>query len=210
MHDQRDSGGGEPRDPGWGAFYHYTLGREPRPLFVRGMQILRDSGAAPGQAVEVGFGDGEETLALLSAGWRVVAIDSAPEARDVLRPRVPPELVDHLQIRSSPAQDTALPRFDLLYAGYSLPFLGPEAFDRFLAHALERANPGGHLVINLFGTHDTWADRPGMRFHKRSDVEGLLAGLDVLLLDEIEEDGMSFLGPKHWHTFDIVARRRAG
>ena len=46
-----------------------------------------------------------------------------------------------------------------------------------------------------------------MRFHERADVDRLLDGFDVIVLDETEQDGMSFLGPKHWHTFDVVARR---
>jgi len=207
MADDRDAASAAPSDASWAEYYQHTLGREPRPPFVRGMQILRDEGVTPGQAVEVGFGDGEETLALLFAGWRVVAIDSSPEAAEILLPRVPADVIDRLEVRSSPAEDTELPTFDLLYAGYALPFLASDAFDRFWAHALDRANPGAYLVVNLFGTHDTWAGRPDMRFHERAEVEWLIGGLDVLVLDETEEDGMSFLGPKHWHTFDVVARR---
>jgi hypothetical protein len=45
-----------------------------------------------------------------------------------------------------------------------------------------------------------------MAFVERESVADLVEGLDVLVFDEIEEDGGSFLGPKHWHTFDIVAR----
>jgi Methyltransferase domain len=204
-----DGGSPTPSDPNWADYYQHTLGREPRPPFVRGMRILRDGGVKPGQAVEVGFGDGEETLALLAAGWRVLAIDPSAEAAEVLSPRVSAELVDRLEIRTAPAERTELPPFDLLYAGYALPFLAPEAFDRFWAHALDRANPGAFFVVNLFGTRDTWAGRPGMRFHERAEVERLMNGLDVVAFDEIEQDGMSFLGPKHWHTFDIVARRLA-
>ncbi len=36
----------------------------------------------------------------------------------------------------------------------------------------------------------------------------LLDGLDILRLEETERDGHAFSGPKHWHTFDILARRR--
>jgi hypothetical protein len=210
MADDHDPVAAVPSDASWADFYRHALGREPRRPFVRGMQVLRDAGVRPGQAVEVGFGDGEETLALLITGWRVLAIDSSPAAADVLRPRVPAELVDRLEIRSTPAEDTDLPRFDLLYAGYTLPFLAPAAFERFWAHAIERANPGGYIVVNLFGTRDSWAGRPGMRFHERAEVERLVDRLDVRALDETEEDGMSFLGPKHWHTFDVVARRPGG
>jgi hypothetical protein len=34
-------------------------------------------------------------------------------------------------------------------------------------------------------------------------------GLDIVVLDETEEDGMSFLGPKHWHVFDLIVRKPA-
>ena len=35
----------------------------------------------------------------------------------------------------------------------------------------------------------------------------LLDGLDILRLEETEQDGHAFSGPKHWHTFDILARK---
>jgi hypothetical protein len=57
------------------------------------------------------------------------------------------------------------------------------------------------------GTHDTWADDPDLTFHARHQVEALLDGLDILRLEETERDGHAFSGPKHWHTFDILARK---
>jgi hypothetical protein len=209
MADDRDPASAAPPDASWADYYQHTLGRELRPPFVRGLRVPREAGVRPAQAVEVGFGDGEETLALLAAGWRVLAIDASPQAAEVLRPRAPVGLADRLEIRSTPVEDTELPPFDLLYAGYTLPFFAQEAFDRFWAHALDRANPGGYFVVNLFGTHDTWVGRPGMRFHERAQVERLVDGLDIVVLDEAEEDGMSFLGPKHWHVFDMIVRKPA-
>ncbi len=40
-------------------------------------------------------------------------------------------------------------------------------------------------------------------------MEALLDGLEIIELTEVEEDGGSFVGPTHWHVFDIVARRPA-
>ena len=89
MADDRDPAWAAPPEASWADYYQHTLGRELRPPFVRGVRVLREAGVGPAQAVEVGFGDGEETLALLAAGWRVLAIDASPEAAEVLRPRVP-------------------------------------------------------------------------------------------------------------------------
>jgi hypothetical protein len=46
-----------------------------------------------------------------------------------------------------------------------------------------------------------------MTFCARHQVEVLLDGLDILRLEETERDGRAFSGPKHRHTFDILARK---
>ena len=50
--------------------------------------------------------------------------------------------------------------------------------------------------MNLFGTHDTWAGRPYMRFHERPQVERLVDGLDIVVLDETEERRAVVPGPQ--------------
>jgi SAM-dependent methyltransferase len=191
----------------WPAYYRATLGREPRPLFWKGVAAIEATGVVPGQAVDIGFGDGTETLALLAAGWRVTAVDPAPAAAETLRSQAGEADADRLEILSAPAEQAELPPFDLLYAGYSLPFLDPASFDGFWAGVRDRLRPGGFLVVNFFGTHDSWYGREGMSFIEREALEPRLEGLDVLAIDEQDEDGNSFLGPKHWHVFDVVARR---
>ena len=47
----------------------------------------------------------------------------------------------------------------------------------------------------------------GMRFIDVDVVRRLVDGLELIALDEEEQDGNSFLGPKHWHVFDVIARR---
>jgi SAM-dependent methyltransferase len=193
--------------PDWPAFYRHNLGRQPRPLFMKGMDAARAAGVTPGQAVEIGFGDGTETLALLAEGWRVLAVDPTPQAEEVLLPRVPPEARDRLDVRIAPAQAVQLPQFDLLYAGYALSFLTPADFRRFWADVRALLRPGGVVIVNLFGIRDTWAGDAFMTFVERDEVVRMVAGLEVLALDEEDSDGDSFVGPKHWHVFDVVARR---
>ena len=197
-------------DPDWAAYYRHTIGREPRPLFARGTAALAAARTEPGQAVEVGFGDGTETIALLQAGWRVLAIDATPQAADVLAARVPAGAEDRLEVRVASAASVDLPPFDLLYAGYALSFLEPAAFGRFWTGVRDRLRPGGFVVVNIFGVRDSWAGDPdaaGMTFLDLDAVHRLLDGLEVIEIEEEDKDGDSFTGPKHWHVFDIVARR---
>jgi precorrin-6B methylase 2 len=195
------------REPDWAAYYRHTLGRDARPLFARGIDALVAADVQPEQAVEVGFGDGTETLMLLGAGFRVLAIDSADAAADLLRPRVPARDADRLEIRIAPAEAVDLPPFDLLYSGYVLSFLAPEAFRRFWVGVRAHLRPGGFIVANIFGVHDTWATERDMTFVDLDGLHRLLDGLEVLEIREEDQDGDSFSGPKHWHLFDVIARR---
>lgn len=47
-----------------------------------------------------------------------------------------------------------------------------------------------------------------MTFHTRGEVDMLVEGLEVLRLREEEADGVAFSGPKHWHVYHLIARRR--
>jgi SAM-dependent methyltransferase len=196
--------------PDWPAYYRHSSGREPRPLFVKGTALAAEAGVRPGQAIEIGFGDGTESLALLRAGWRLLAVDPTPQAADYLREQAPPDVADRLDIRTAPAEAVDLPPFDLLYAGYVLSFLETNEFRRFWTGVRAALRPGGVVIVNVFGTRDTWAGDPYMTFVDLDAVERMAAGLQVLALDEEDTDGDSFVGPKHWHVFDLVARRPPG
>ncbi|HYO43412.1 MAG TPA: hypothetical protein VES19_09460, partial [Candidatus Limnocylindrales bacterium] len=106
----------ESEETDWAAYYRYTLGRDPRPLFTRGMAAMAAAGVRPGTAVDVGFGDGTETMALLADGWQVTAIDSARAAAEVLEPRVPEAASARLTLLTAPAGAVELPPIDLLYS----------------------------------------------------------------------------------------------
>ncbi len=197
-------------EPDWAAYYRYTAGRAPRDLFERARAAWAETGREPGVAVEIGFGDGTETAELLAAGWRVLAIDAQQAAADVLEERVPPTQRDRLAIAVASAETVDLPPADLVYSGFSLPYLGPDLFPVAWRRLVDALAPGGLLVVNLFGDRDDYAGEPDVAFVDRADVERLLDGLEVVELDEHEEDAGSFGGPKHWHLFDIVAARPAG
>jgi trans-aconitate methyltransferase len=201
---------GQIEERSWEEFHKWSKGRDPRPLFVETVAKFdaKSGDARRLQAVDLGCGDGTETFALLDAGWEVLAIDSVPTAIASIQSKVPDDLQLQLETGIAAFEDLELSEADLVYAGYSLPFCRPEHFDRLWATIVACIRPDGRFAGQLFGPRDSWADRPEMTFHSSQQVESMLAvSFDIEALEEIDEDGEAMSGPKHWHVFDIMARR---
>jgi SAM-dependent methyltransferase len=199
---------GEQQEFTWEAYYKSLEGREPRPLFMEALAKFGNQSGHGLQAVDLGCGDGTETVALLEAGWSVLAIDSEPAAITYVQSKVPVDLQPQLQTRTESFESLELPKADMVYAGFSLPFCDPEYFDQMWANVTDHIRPGGRFVGQFFGTRDSWADERDMTFHSSQQVESMLAAnFEVEAFEEIDEDGNAFSGPKHWHIFDIIARK---
>ena len=47
-----------------------------------------------------------------------------------------------------------------------------------------------------------------MSFHTEDQVRALFDGFEIESFHEQEEDGSSASGPKHWHRFTVIARKK--
>ncbi|WP_460519282.1 class I SAM-dependent methyltransferase [Humibacter antri] len=197
----------------WSEFYTAQTGRALRPTFAAAMDAWREShGRTTGDAIDLGCGDGMESRALLASGWRVLAVDADPGVVERVTAGVPENERERLTVRRASFEELAgeeLPPVDLVYAGFALPFCSGDVFERLWAGIRSSLRPGGLFAGEVFGPHDDFATWPDVNTHDRADVDSLLDGLDVLLLQEDDRDGASFAGPKHWHVFHIVAAARS-
>lgn len=190
----------------WPAFLEKTRERPAWPL------VIEAAALAPGRrALDLGAGGGRDSRYLLGEAFHVTAVDASPDAGQILA-GLPHQ--GRLQVVVSRFEDFGFESYDLINAAFSLPFTPPEAFDRVFTSLRGALAADGIFCGQLFGTEDTWnqpgRSLPGVRltFHTRAQVERLLAGMEVLRLDERQEDGETALGEKkHWHVFTILARR---
>jgi tellurite methyltransferase len=194
------------RDSDWRDYYARVTGRPPRRTLLA---ALDGFGGVPGRAVDLGCGEGRDTIELLRRGWSVLAIDAEASAieRLLARPDRPPGAA--LETRVARFEETAWPEVDLVTASFALPLCPAEIFPALWARLLGSLPAGGRFAGQLFGERDEWRGEPGITHLSRAAVERLLEGCAVELFEEEETDTATPYGkPKHWHLFHIVARKR--
>ncbi|NVN62648.1 methyltransferase domain-containing protein [Pseudomonas putida] len=162
------------------------------------------------KAVDLGCGSGNETRALLQAGWDVLAIDREPAAIEMVHAIG----LDHPAAKLETATQwfesiEALPPSSLIHAGMALPFCHPDHFEKFWSVVTSALLPGGVFVGQLFGDKDDWASDPERTFHSESEARVLFQDLSLKAFKIHEYDGLSMRGTKHWHRFDVIAQKPA-
>ena len=197
-------------DDSWERYYRKTGDRPPRATLLFALDRF-DRELAPGDrrfAIDLGCGNGRDTIELLRRGWRVLGIDAEPKAIEGLRARADLPKDAALDTLVSRFGDATLPEADLVNSSFALPLVEPARFPDLWDGILAALRSGGRVSCQLYGDRDSWVGRPGMTFFTRGGVEALIEPLDVELFREEEDDSVTPRGEaKHWHIFHIVARK---
>ncbi len=190
---------------GWGEYYDKLGDRPPRKTVVAALDAFGET-PPDALAVDLGCGAGRDIVEILRRGWKVVAVDSEPEA------------LRQLEARELPGISPILARFEevplpigvqLVNSSFAMPLCEPERFHELWMRIAEALPAGGRFSGQWYGVRDSWAGRPGMTFLERDAALTLLNGFEIEMFDEEEADSTTPRGtPKHWHIFHIVARKR--
>ncbi len=195
------------RPDGWAAYYRTLRDRPPRKTLVRALDLF-DPPPGEARAIDLGCGDGRDIVEILRRGWRVVAVDSEPEALRQLAARNLPNS-DRITPMNARLDEVPLPiGLNLVNSSFAMPLCEPAAFHALWDRIRDALPSGGRFSGQWYGPRDSWLGRPGMTFVSRADAERQLDGLEVEMFDEEESDGVTPRGKsKHWHIFHIVARK---
>jgi SAM-dependent methyltransferase len=188
----------------WTEYYRKTEGRPPRPT----LRFALDRFAAPGFAVDLGCGEGRDTIELLRRAWSVLAIDAEAGAIEGLTARPDLPVAARLETRVARFEDAAWPEADLVNASFALFFCAAGAFDPLWRKIVGSLKPGGRFAGQLLGENDSWAGRRNVVIHDRVAVAGLLAGIHVEMHEIEETNSVTPRGEaKHWHIHHLVFSR---
>ena len=199
-----------PSGESWEDYYAKTGTRPPRRTLLFALDKF-DGEPGPADrrlAIDLGCGNGRDTIEILRRGWPVLAIDAEQTAIDGLLARPDLPRGSKIETRTTRFEDTALPGADLINSSFALPLVPADRFPALWAGIVAAVRPGGRISCQLYGDRDSWAGDPTITFFSRAEVEALLSDLETELFEEEEDDSVTPRGAKkHWHIFHIVARK---
>lgn len=184
-------------------YYKNTSNLPPSPLLIEALGYLESNGKT---ALDLGCGAGRDTKLLLEKGFQVTAMDSEASSKkyiDQLKPS------SSLTYTISTFEDFKYEHYDLINARYSLPFNPSRSFPSVMNKIIKSLNPGSIFVGQFFGVNDAWnVPTSNMTFLEKQGILDYLSSLEILILNEKDEDGALANGSaKHWHVFDVIARK---
>jgi SAM-dependent methyltransferase len=171
----------------------------------------------PGRALDLGCGEGADSVWLAERGWDVVAVDISEtalgRAKEAAGTRGVTDRIEFVQLDLS--EDFPSGTFDLI----SSQFLHSTVYldrSKVLANAAAALRPKGLLVIVDHGSAPPWASKLD-HHHEFPSAEEVLAGMDLsddeferLRVDAVERQAVGPEGQQRpWMDNVIVLRRRA-
>lgn len=192
----------------WRSYYEAVSGNPPRDTTLLALdKWVEENPTTHGVAIDLACGEGRDTAEFLRRGWRVLAVDSEPEAIDWLNARDDLPDTGALETLCAPMEDAVWQAADMVNASFALPFVPRERFSGLWERITGSLSAGGYFAGQIFGPDDSWAG-PGLSIYDRDGVDQLFQGFSLILCEEINRDGQDAKGnPKHWHMFHIVARK---
>ena len=183
-------------------FYKATMNKQVSGLISKFFNYKYNEKLTGNKAVDLGCGTGSDTEFLISKGFKVTAIDSDEQVKDILDKKITNKT--NLDIVIGDFSKIEISKADLILANMSLFFV-KDNFDEFLKNLLQRVDEKGFIAANFLGKEDDWNG-------KRTTIEKekLLEYFKNFNINYFSEEKYykdTALGKnKFWHVYTIIAQ----
>ncbi|WP_018131517.1 methyltransferase domain-containing protein [Effusibacillus pohliae] len=131
----------------------YYWGKEPNRLATRFPDLVPENERSGKKLVDLGAGEGRDSVFLAEQGFAVLAVDIAPAGLDKAR-RLADERNVRIETLEADVNDLILPELvDVLYSIGTLQYIEPQNRQRQFRHFKQRTAPGGLHVLFAFVEH---------------------------------------------------------
>lgn len=188
----------------WRRYYELTKNGAVRPLLKEAVLLVTNKD----NALDLGSGALTETAHMIASGFKhVTAVDKVSAPSEILK-NISEDQVSFIQ-NDFDKFDFPVNFYNLINAQFSLPFNHPATFTEMFSRLKLSLKSGGIFSGQFFGKNDDWnKDSDDRTFHTKEEVQHLLDRMEIIKLEEKEFDGSTALnGEKHWHVFDVIAKK---
>lgn len=194
----------------WLNYYEWTSKSDkPWPTLSQAIQSFNEEEELDRTAIDLGCGVGKDTAHMVKNNWKVTAIDAEKTAEEFLKKKIPSEKLDQVNFVVSKYEDYLFSeKVKLINASYALPFCSPKNLGDVMQRITQAISVGGRFAGHFFGPEDSGSKDDSMTFLTKKEVLQFFA--DSFVIEHFEEkewDGISGSGAKHWHVFDIIAKK---
>lgn len=184
-------------------FYKATINKKPSGL-IRNFFLKKYNEKLNGNtAIDLGCGAGNDTEFLISKGFKVTAIDSEEQVKDILDSKNIDK--ENLDVIIGDFSKIEIPKADLILANMSLFFV-KDNFEEFLKNLLGKVNKKGFVVANFLGKEDDWNETK-TTIEKEKLLE-YFKYFDINFFSEEKYYSKTALGEnKFWHVYTVMAQK---
>lgn len=180
------------------------MNNKPSALLFKFFQNKYNENLNGNVAIDIGCGAGNDTIYLLDKGFKVTAIDSELQVKDIMENRI--EDNNNLNVIISDFTKVKFNKADLIFANFSLFFVRKD-FDEFMKYVLDNVNKNGFFVGNFLGKEDDW-----IKSTTTVDKEELLEFFKEFKMCYFSEekyfkDSLTKKN-KFWHVYTVIAQRK--
>lgn len=187
----------------WKRYYKVTQSNPPSGL-IRNFFANKYNEKLNGNiAIDLGCGVGNDTEFLVSKGFRVTAVDSSEEVREIWKNKNFDK--DSAELIIGDFSKVELPKADLILANMSLFFV-KDNFDLFLKSLLEKVNEKGFFVANFLGKEDDW--NKIRTTIEKDELLGYFKDFEINYFSEEKYFKDTASGKnKFWHRYTVMAQK---
>lgn len=154
-------------------------GMEVSPILINALKYIKR-----GLVLDIGCGQGKETIYLANKGFDVVALDSSSVAIDQIKEIIKKNKLKNIRAVNSDIIDFEIKKnaYDLILCFNVLYFLEKSTARRIVKKIQEGMKKGGIIAMSLFTVHDTfYNEQKKHRFYvETNEVRGLFENFEIL------------------------------
>ena len=156
-------------------------------------------------ALDLGAGNGGDTVFLLEKGHKVYAVDFQEESMKRIKENVDEKYQHNLTLINSSFEDldwSTFPQFDLIIAFRSISFIQSKDFYTVWDHMYTGLKDDGIVIVKLFGKQNTAILNYTMTLFDKKEIDQLINKFDPLYVNEILREQK-----KIRHEFDLIIKK---